>query len=57
MRRALCDSLPSKPGSLVPLNEDEGKHLTSVLRMSPGSEIELLDGHGSQGTGDARDSR
>ena len=46
MRRTLCDSIPLKPGSLVLLDEHEAKHLTSVLRMGPGAEFELLDGSG-----------
>ena len=46
MRRALCETLPLHPGSLVSLDEAESKHLSSVLRMGPGDEVELLDGKG-----------
>ena len=46
MRRCLCENIPLKIGSLIPLNEGEAKHLTSVLRLGPGHEVELIDGHG-----------
>jgi 16S rRNA (uracil1498-N3)-methyltransferase len=46
MRRALSGPLPHKPGSLIPLDEAEAKHLTTVLRMAPGDVFELLDGQG-----------
>ncbi len=48
MRRALCEALPPKIGSLVQLDDTEAKHLTSVLRLGPGDEIELLDGSGAR---------
>ncbi|MBC7397014.1 MAG: 16S rRNA (uracil(1498)-N(3))-methyltransferase [Bdellovibrionales bacterium] len=51
MRRALCELIPSKIGSLVPLDEAEVKHLVSVLRMGPGDELELLDGSGQLARG------
>jgi 16S rRNA (uracil1498-N3)-methyltransferase len=46
MRRALSGPLPLKPGTLVPLDDQEAKHMTAVLRLGPGDEIELLDGQG-----------
>ena len=48
MRRALCVALPPKLGSLVSLDDTEAKHLTSVLRLGPDDEIELLDGSGAR---------
>ncbi len=51
MRRALCELIPAKIGSLVPLDETEAKHLVSVLRMGPGDEVELLDGSGQLARG------
>jgi 16S rRNA (uracil1498-N3)-methyltransferase len=48
MRRALCENIPAKPGSEILLDEAEAKHLTAVLRLAPGSEIELLDGRGNK---------
>ncbi len=46
MRRAICDTLPKHLHSLVEIHESEAKHLTSVLRLGPGDEVELLDGEG-----------
>lgn len=51
MRRALCDTLISNKNSLIEIPESEAKHLTSVLRLGPGDEIELLDGKGHMATG------
>ena len=46
MRRALCASLPRTSGSWLELPENESRHLLSVLRLSPGDSIEVLDGSG-----------
>jgi RsmE family RNA methyltransferase len=46
MRRALCSSLKSLRSGRVEIPESEAKHLTSVMRLGPGDEIELLDGEG-----------
>jgi 16S rRNA (uracil1498-N3)-methyltransferase len=46
MRRALCSSLKAHRSGLVEIPESEAKHLTSVMRLGPGDEIELLDGEG-----------
>ncbi len=47
IRRVLVDSLPSGKGSSsVPLSEEEHLHLVSVLRMSDGEAVEILDGEG-----------
>jgi 16S rRNA (uracil1498-N3)-methyltransferase len=46
MRRALCASLPRSPGGWVELPENESRHLLSVLRLSPGDPVEVLDGSG-----------
>jgi 16S rRNA (uracil1498-N3)-methyltransferase len=47
MKRALSNTLPSDIGMKVLLSEEESHHLTQVLRLPEGSEIELLDGKGS----------
>ncbi|NDG84197.1 MAG: 16S rRNA (uracil(1498)-N(3))-methyltransferase [Proteobacteria bacterium] len=46
MRRALCSSLNALRSGLVEIPESEAKHLTSVMRLGPGDEIQLLDGEG-----------
>ncbi len=46
MRRVLSTSKLTKSGSQVLLDPSEAKHLTSVLRLGPGDEIEILDGEG-----------
>jgi 16S rRNA (uracil1498-N3)-methyltransferase len=48
MRRVLVPSISLKVGSLVPLEASEAKHLTSVLRLGPDDEIQILDGSGLQ---------
>ena len=48
MRRALCDSIPNIAHAQIELPENEAKHLTSVLRLKTGDEIELLDGKGNR---------
>ena len=48
MRRVLSHSSLPKLGSLVPLEMSEAKHLTSVLRLGPNDEIQILDGEGFQ---------
>lgn len=35
-----------KEGNLLTLNEEESRHATKVLRLKPGSEIEVTDGTG-----------
>jgi 16S rRNA (uracil1498-N3)-methyltransferase len=37
---------PLRPGSSVDLDERATRHVRSVLRRSPGQELELFDGHG-----------
>lgn len=48
MRRVLSHSPLKTKGSLVPLDANEAKHLTSVLRLGPDDEIHVLDGEGHQ---------
>ncbi len=48
MRRALCDSIPTKAGQTIELNEIETRHLVSVLRLRTDDPILLLDGKGFQ---------
>ncbi|PYR64731.1 MAG: hypothetical protein DMF88_22310 [Acidobacteria bacterium] len=36
------------PGDLVTLPEDEGEHLTRVLRLKPGDALRVFNGHGSE---------
>lgn len=45
MRRVLCPELP-KPERPVAIPEAEATHLTRVLRLSVGDEIEVIDGRG-----------
>jgi 16S rRNA (uracil1498-N3)-methyltransferase len=45
MRRVLCPELP-KPERPVVIPEAEATHLTRVLRLSVGDEIEVIDGRG-----------
>jgi 16S rRNA (uracil1498-N3)-methyltransferase len=51
MRRALCSSLASVRSSLIEIPESEAKHLTSVMRLGPGDEIQIMDGEGLTATG------
>ncbi len=46
MRRFFFDPLSRKEDTLF-LAEEESRHVTKVLRLSAGSEIELLDGQGT----------
>ena len=46
MRRFFYDS-SSQSGDQIVLDEQESHHITRVLRLAEGSEVELLDGRGS----------
>jgi 16S rRNA (uracil1498-N3)-methyltransferase len=45
MKRVLCARLP-QPGRLEPVAAKEAEHLTRVLRLRDGDELEALDGQG-----------
>ncbi len=46
LRRALMEKLPVKGGPPVAMDEFESHHVTRVLRLSEGDEVELLDAQG-----------
>lgn len=46
MRRFFLPSVSFQPGTTVELSPDLLKHIRNVLRLTVGTEIELLDGHG-----------
>ncbi len=46
MNRFLCANL-IKPGQVILLSDEEHHHLSSVLRLKSGAEIELFDGTGN----------
>jgi 16S rRNA (uracil1498-N3)-methyltransferase len=43
------DELPSEEGARLTLESEEAHHAISVLRLIPGSEVELFDGEGGAG--------
>ncbi len=46
-----ADLAAAGPGDAVPLGEDEAHHLTRVLRLRTGAEVEVADGRGRQAVG------
>lgn len=46
--RFFVDTLPDHPDARVALPDDQARHATRVLRLTQGSEIELLDGKGKR---------
>lgn len=48
LRRILCPKLPRTRGEAIAIPEEEARHLTQVLRLGAGDEIEALDGAGGR---------
>ncbi len=50
MRRFIVDSIPAQGETLQISDPNEFRHMTKALRLKPGDEIAVSDGHGRTGT-------